>query len=288
MDEDLQQIRALPCWQGEEVTAQPLLGGITNINYLVESAAGKYVVRLGQDIPVHHVMRFNEYEASRAAARAGISPEVVHSQPGALVLRYIEAETLDAEQVAAKLPEVIALVRRCHREMPDHFRGPALAFWVFHVIRDYAAALKAAEYKTDVEALLDKAESLEAATGMIDMVFGHNDLLPANLLDDGERLWLIDWDYAGYNSPLFDLGGLASNNTFTEAQERQMLEFYFEQPVDGALFRKYRAMKAASLLRETMWSMVSEIHSSVDFDYESYTRLNLERFNQAWADFRQV
>lgn len=288
MEEDLEKIRALPCWQGEEVAAEPLLGGITNINYLVESTAGRYVVRLGDDIPVHHVMRFNEYEASRAAARAGISPEVVHSQPGAIVLRYIESETLGAAQVAAQLPAVIQLVRRCHREMPDHFRGPALAFWVFHVIRDYAAALRAADFKADIAELRARGEALEAATGAIDMVFGHNDLLPANLLDDGERLWLIDWDYAGYNSPLFDLGGLASNNEFSEAQERQMLELYFEQPADGELFRRYLAMKAASLLRETMWSMVSEIHSSVDFDYESYTRLNLERFNQAWADFKQV
>ena len=119
------------------------------------------------------------------------------------------------------------------------------------------------------------------------MVFGHNDLLPANFIDDGERLWLIDWDYAGFNSPLFDLGGLASNNGLSLAQEDWMLETYFERPVDDALRRRYQAMKCASLLRETMWSMVSEIHSDIDFDYAAYTAENLGAFQAAVKEFQQ-
>ena len=120
------------------------------------------------------------------------------------------------------------------------------------------------------------------------MVFGHNDLLAANFLDDGERLWLIDWDYAGFNSPLFDLGGLASNNGLSEAQERWLLETYFETALTDALWHSYRAMKCASLMRETMWSMVSEIHSALDFDYAAYTRENLTRFEAAYDSFRTM
>ena len=116
------------------------------------------------------------------------------------------------------------------------------------------------------------------------MVYGHNDLLPANFIDDGKRLWLIDWDYAGFNSPLFDLGNLCSNNEVAPEDEDWLLEAYFERPLDADLRRRYRAMKCASLLRETLWSMVSEIHSTLDFDYAAYTRDYLARFERAFAE----
>ena len=70
---------------------EPLGGGITNVNFVVEDNGRKYVARIGEDIPVHQVMRFNELAASRAAHAAGLSPPVVHAEPGALVLDHIEA-----------------------------------------------------------------------------------------------------------------------------------------------------------------------------------------------------
>ena len=133
--------------------------------------------------------------------------------------------------------------------------------------------------------LLDRAARLEAAVGPIDVVFGHNDLLAANFIDDGRRLWLVDWEYAGFNSPLFDLGGLASNSELSPVQGEQVLSLYFGKPVDDRLRRRASAMTAASLLRETMWSMVSEIHSTVDFDYTAYTAENLRRFESAYATY---
>ena len=129
------------------------------------------------------------------------------------------------------------------------------------------------------------ALKLELAVGPVSLVFGHNDLLAANFIDDGDRVWLIDWDYAGFNSPLFDLLNLASNNEFGADLEDRLLEAYFGAPPDAAVRRRYQAMGCASLLRETMWSMVSEIHSTLDFDYVAYTEENLARFERAYADF---
>jgi thiamine kinase-like enzyme len=117
-------------------------------------------------------------------------------------------------------------------------------------------------------------------------VFGHNDLLASNLIDYGTRLWLVECEYAGFNSPLFDLGGLASNNELAPGQEERLLELYFEAPIRDELRRRYAAMKCASLLREAMWSMVSEIHLSVDFDYQAYTAENLVRFERAMGNFQ--
>ena len=133
--------------------------------------------------------------------------------------------------------------------------------------------------------LWSEAVELEAAVGRIELVFGHNDLLPANFLHDGARLWLIDWDYAGFNSPLFDLGGLAANNGLTNEDEGWMLASYFGRAPDAALWRAYRAMKAGAALRETMWSMVSELHSTLDFDFAAYTAANLETYRAALAAF---
>ncbi|ENN87199.1 choline/ethanolamine kinase [Rhizobium freirei PRF 81] len=283
------RIHSLAIWHGP-IEIAPLVGGITNRNYLVDNAGRRFVVRLGSDIPVHHISRTNEVAASRAAHAAGLSPAVIHHEPGILVLDYIDAKPLSAEDIRRPtvMARVVSLVRSCHRDVARHFRGPAAIFWVFHVVRDYAALLEAggSRHKPLLSSFLEIAERLERAAGPFQIAFGHNDLLAANFLDDGKRLWLIDWDYAGFNTPLFDLGGLASNNEFSEAQEEAMLEAYFEAPVSDDLRRRYQAMKCASLLRETMWSMVSEIHSDIEFDYSSYTAENLRRFESAWQSFR--
>ena len=163
-------------------------------------------------------------------------------------------------------------------------------FWVFHVIRDYAATLRSGNspHCAQLSDLLDVNEKLETAAGPFDIVFGHNDLLAANFLDDGARLWLIDWDYAGFNTPLFDLGGLASNNGLDAAQETQLLELYFDAPVTSGLLHRYHAMKCASLLRETLWSMVSETNSTLDFDYAAYTSENLARYQCAYKNYTSL
>ena len=281
----------LACWSGP-VAPEPLTGGITNKNYLVRDRRERFVVRIGDDIPVHQVMRFNELAASRAAAAVGLSPPVIHSEPGALVFGFIEGKTLAAEDVRPRpmLARILPLIRRCHREMPQHLRGPALIFWVFHILRDYAASLREGKSRwiPELPRLLRAAAALEAAIGAIDIVYGHNDLLPANFIDDGTRLWLIDWDYAGFNSPLFDLGNLCSNNEVVPEDEAWLLEAYFERPLDDGLRRRYQTMKCASLLREAMWGMVSEIHSTLDFDYRAYASDYLARFERAFAALDQA
>ena len=277
----------LACWRGAVVPI-PLGGGISNHNFLVEDRGARFFVRIAEDCEVHNVLRRFELAASRAAHAAGISPEMVHAEPGAMVFRYVEGRTLVPEDVRdpAMLARIVPLVRVCHCELPRHFRGPAPIFWVFQVLRDYAARLVEDEHRLarELPRYVAVADRLMAAVGPVEIAFGHNDLLAANLIDDGERLWLVDWEYAGFNSPLFDLGGLASNNELVPELEGRLLELYFGAPASEDLRRRYQAMKCASLLREAMWSMVSEVHLTVDFDYEAYTAENLARFEKAYAE----
>lgn len=276
---------ALPCWSGP-VEIEPVSGGITNSNFLVQDHGERLFVRIGDDIPVHGVWRWNELAASRAAHAADVSPEVVYAEPGATVLRFIEGATLRPEDLrhTHTLALAISLIRRCHLQIPNHHRGPNVLFWVFQVLRSYLATLRTANspHVGKLGRLQKLAAQLEEDVGAVHITFGHNDLLAANFIDDGTRLWIVDWEYAGFNSPLFDLGGLASNNELPRDQEMWMLETYFQAPVTALVWRSYSAMKCASLLRETMWSMVSEIHSTLAFDYVAYTEENLRRFEAAY------
>lgn len=289
--DSLARAARLSFWSGP-VSPQPLAGGLTNTNYWVEDRGRKFVVRIGGDRVEHGIVRSNELAASHAAAEAGVSPIVVHAEPGAMVIDFIEGRSLTPEDISDEryLGRIVDLLRRAHHDIPRFFRGPAPLFWVFQVIRDYTHTLEAGEshYLPMLVRLLDAADRLEKAVGPIDLVFGHNDMLAANLIDDGNRLWLVDWDYAGFNSPLFDLGGLASNNSLSRRENEQVLEFYFDRPLTDELRRRAAAMTVASLLRETMWSMVSELHSHLVFDYPAYTAEFLGRFKRALASFDEM
>lgn len=278
----------LSCWDGP-VEAVPLAGGLTNTNFIVQSKGLEYVVRIGEDIPIHGVMRFNEQNASVAAYKAGISPEIFHCEEDALVMRFIKGRTLTQSDLQSQrmLERTLPLLKCCHNEVPNHLKAGSLSFWVFQVNRNYAGSLNetASTYKRQLAKLMEINIELERAVGRVTMAFCHNDMLAANFIDTPEKLWLIDWDYAGFNSPLFDLSNLATNNGLSYEQEVWLLENYFETPINNKLWRSYCAMKCASQLRESMWSMVSEEYSSLDFDYREYTEDNLERFYQAYREF---
>jgi thiamine kinase-like enzyme len=285
-------IAALPCWSGA-VQISPLIGGLTNRNFRVsDQSRQSFVVRIGRDLPEHGVMRFNELAAARAAHAAGIAPQVTYAANGFMVSRFVAGDALTALRVREPhmLERIAALLRRCHRDIPAHLEGPALLFWVFQIIRNYLRFLgtrDAAPEQEALSALAARAERLELAVGAVNLVFGHNDLLAANLIDDGQRLWLIDWDYAGFNSPLFDLANLATNNQLDAGLETALLENYFGAAVAPATRQAFAAMQCASLLRETLWATVSMLTSNIDFDYRSYRDDYQRRFEIRWQEFER-
>ena len=285
----IERAASLPCFS-DPADITPLGGGITNVNLRVTDGGADYVVRLGEDIPEHGVLRWNEVALSRAAEALGVAPKVVHHEPGVLVLEFLDARTYREEDVRdpANLPRIVDLVARTHRGLGKHLTTPVLAFWPFQVNQTYMTRLIAenSPHAAMLPGLMKDQEKLAIATGPVELVIGHNDLLAANILDDGKKLWLIDWEYGGYNTPLFDLAGLAGNNGLSEAQERAMLEQYFEENAE-IRWRPYQAMKCASLMRETLWSMTSELHSEIEFDYAAYTAENMDRLRAALADFYQ-
>ncbi len=286
MPESEARIAALPIWSGRPALA-PLAGGISNLSYTATDSTGKYVVRLTRDFPFHHVFRDREVMVSRAAHAAGFGPEIVHAEPGLMVSRFIDGRVLTAADVRGSIPRIAAFLARFHRDMPAAISGAGFIFWVFHVNRDYVRQLREIGSVPRAEHWLAVNAELEAAQLPLPIAFGHHDLLPANLIDDGTRLWLIDYEYAGFGTAMFDLANLSSNNGFSHQDSATLLERYFGAPPDEAALRSHAAMECASLLREALWSLVSVPHlDRPGVDYAAYADENFARLESTLAAYR--
>jgi Ser/Thr protein kinase RdoA (MazF antagonist) len=219
------------------------------------------------------VFRAREVAVARAAHRLGFAPEVVHAEPGLMVSRYLDAQALRPGEVGRNISRIVDLLHRFHREMAAPVGD--YGFDVFAVNRGYMTALGDAQWAT-------LNEHLAALQVPAPPVFAHHDLLAGNILDDGRRLWLIDFEYSGPGSALFDLANLSSNSGFGADERAELLAAY---PGVADAARAHRAMEAASLLREALWSLVSARHlHERDFDYRGYAELNFERMRAVVRD----
>jgi thiamine kinase-like enzyme len=286
-------VAALPCWRGR-VRAVPLPGGLSNRNFVVTDADGRrYVARVtGGDRPEHGIVRAREVEASLAAAAAGIGPPVIYAEPGVLVVARIPGRALTPRRLAgepALLVRVAHLLRRTHEEVGRHVRGSPGAFWPFQIVRDYLGRLdETGRLAPEEAAWTALADRLEDAAGPTAMVFAHNDLMPGNLIDDGPRLWLIDWEFAGYGAALFDLAGVAVNNGLAAPARRALLASYFGRRPGRALLRRAAAFRLAAGLREILWGRVQALAPPLPgFDPVRYADRHAAAFRRALADFEK-
>jgi thiamine kinase-like enzyme len=159
------------------------------------------------------------------------------------------------------------------------------------MVRDYARMLEASPnpLTARLPELLDIADELERAQAPLPIIFGHNDFLPGNIIDDGSRLWIIDYEYAGFSTGLFDLAGLASNAGFSAEDSERLLTAYFGRVPEAGLRRSHAAMMCASLLREAIWALVSEIHMrATGADYAAYAEKNFARLDAALVHYHAV
>jgi thiamine kinase-like enzyme len=272
------------------VDLEPLEGGISNTSFIVTDRTGKYVARCGGDIAVHHVFRDRERAASEAAFKAGLSPELIYAEPGIMVFRYLSGRTFTEADLRNNIDRIVPILHKCHQAVGRLITGPPAFFWVFHVIRDYASTLEKAKARSasDLPRHVALAGALEDRQVPLPIVFGHHDLLPGNFLDDGEQLWLIDWEYGGFGTPLFDLANIAANGSLADIQEQELLEAYFEAAPSQDLQQAFDAMKIASALRETLWAQVSEIYlSAPGADYFAHADEYLRRTNEAVKRFNE-
>jgi thiamine kinase-like enzyme len=257
-------------WPGRAVELEPLGGGITNHNFRVVVDGEAFVLRIvGRDTEQLGIDRGVELEASRTAAALGIGPEVAAFIEGCLVTRFLEGET-----GRPGTAEAGALLRRLHD-------GPPIPgqFDSFRVVEAYAATAGEAppEYGR-AKAVADRIETRRA--GVVPRPC-HNDLLPANFVHDGERLRLVDWEYAGMGDPYFDLANFAVNNELDPDGESELLAAYGGGDADALVL-----MRFMSDLREAMWGVVQRAISQLDFDFAGYAAQHFERLERTAAEPR--
>jgi len=247
------------------------LGGMTNLVF----QAGEHCIRVPGKGTEEYINRANEAVAAREAAKAGVSPEVLHfDQQGVMVTRFIDgAQTMSP--AAFKLNEgAPARAGEAFRKL--HMSGAVFPFrfYLFTMIDDYLKVLS----KKDVELpdgyhdVLREAEDIRTALSRhpASLVACHCDPLCENFLDTGERMWIVDWEYSGMNDPMWDLGDLAVEGKFGERQEEEMIRAYFggePRPAERGRIVIYKAM--CDLLW-TLWGLIQLANNNPAEDFRAY------------------
>ncbi len=264
-------------WPGRDCRVERLGGGLTNHNFKVTVGGEAFVVRVGgQDTHLLGIDRADEHGAALVAAAIGVGPEVVGYVDGSLVTRFVDGEPIPADEIAGHgtIGRVAGLLRAIHD-------GPAVPgrFDSFRVVEAYLETVLARggaqpEQYGEAKAVADE---IERALGPRTARPCHNDLLNANFIADGDRLWIVDWEYAGMGDPFFDLANFAVNNGLEEDGDRTLLEAYGRADKDA--LAHLTLMRFMSDFREAMWGSVQEAVSALDEDFAAYAREHFERLD---------
>ena len=285
-EELVRAMQRVPELAGTELTLTALSGGITNRNFLVSIASrpDRYVIRLaGNDTHLLGISREVEHAATVAAAGVGVGPEVTAfiRPEGYLVTRFIEGSPVPDEAIhqPATIERVAGSLRRIHD-------GPAIPglFVPLRIVEAYRGLALARgvaippEY--ELAAAIGRRIELAFLASPVQLRPCHNDLLNANFIDDGQRIRIVDWEYAGMGDPFFDLGNFSINHELTPDEDAQLLASYDGPDHAGeraARLARLTLMRTVSDFREAMWGVLQQGISSLDVDFVAYAGEHFER-----------
>ena len=294
--EDLvRAMQRVPEIAGRRLTLTALTGGITNRNFRVDADGTDeaWVIRLaGNDTHLLGISREVEHAATVAAAGVGVGPEVTAfiRPEGYLVTRFIVGSPVSDE--AVHRPETLRRVGDSLRRIHD---GPAIPglFVPLRIVEAYRALASARgvpippEY--ELASAIGRRIELALLSSPIELRPCHNDLLNANFIDDGTRIRIIDWEYAGMGDPSFDLGNFSINHELREDEDEILLGAH-----DGEVRRDQLArltlMRVVSDFREAMWGVLQQGISTLDMDFVEYAGSKFDRLlaNAATARFERA
>ena len=280
-----QVVAAVPAWRGRPVRIEEITGGLTNRNFRVEVDGEPYFVRVpGDDTEVLAVDRGNELVNSRAAAEAGVGPRVLDHLPAwdVMVLEWLPGRTLDNDAaMAPDMPERIAAsLRRLHAG--PRFRDD---FDMFRLSEHYLGVVDARDLPipSGYREHLPVVARIEAALAArpLPSVPCHNDLLAANYLDDGQRIWMVDYEYSGNDDPTFELANTCQELGWDDARIESLCAAYFGRAADELLARM-RLQMIMSDVGWTLWAAIQAAVSTIDYDFWGWAE---ERWARAAAAF---
>ena len=281
-DELVAALQRVPELAGRELTLAALSGGITNRNFLITIAGGKdrYVIRLaGNDTHLLGISREVEHAATVAAACVGVGPEVVAfvRPEGYRVTRFIEGHPIP--EIEMRTPDRLRAVGDTLRRIHD---GPAIPglFVPFRIVEAYRALALSRDVtippEYDLAQAIARRIELACLTAPVELRPCHNDLLNANFIDDGARIRIVDWEYAGMGDPFFDLGNFSLNHELEPEADVLLLEAYAGDVRPAALAR-ITLMRVLSDFREAMWGVLQQGISTLDVDFVTYASEHFDR-----------
>jgi thiamine kinase-like enzyme len=295
-DQLVAAMRHVPELAAGELTLTSLSGGITNRNFLVEvdGRADRYVIRLaGNDTHLLGISREVEHAATVAAAGVGVGPEVVAfiRPEGYLLTRFIEGRPMPEAQ--AHEPATLARVADSLRRFHGNPAIPGL-FIPLRIVEAYRALAVARSVRIppeyDLAQAIGRRIELALLASPIELTPCHNDLLNANFIDDGQRIRIVDWEYAGMGDPFFDLANFSVNHELTADESAVLLEAYDGGSATRERLARLTVMRVVSDFREAMWGVLQQGISTLDVDFVAYASEHFDRLlaNAATPDFERA
>ena len=282
-DDLVRAMQKVPELAGRQLTLTALSGGITNRNFLVALVGerDRYVIRLaGNDTHLLGISREVEHAATVAAAGVGVGPEVTAfiRPEGYLVTRFIEGSPIGEE--AMREPETLDRVAASLRRIHDGPPIPGL-FVPLRIVEAYRALAAARGVRIPPEyelaAAIGRRIELACLANPMEPRPCHNDLLNANFIDDGVRIRIVDWEYAGMGDRFFDLGNFSINHELTPDADALLLGAYDGGGVRIDRLARLTLMRIVSDFREAMWGVLQQGISTLDVDFVAYAAEHFDR-----------
>jgi thiamine kinase-like enzyme len=274
-------VQRVPGWAGREIHIEPIAAGLTNANFRVDVDGVPHFLRLpGSSTDMLAIDRENELFNTRAAAEAGVGARVLHhdSRSGALVLEWIDGRTMSNTAFAgAGMPaRIAAALRQLHAgpRFRDDFDMFRLTEYYLRVASE--RQMRIPQGYRERGAQVPRIEAALAAHPL-PTVPCHNDLLAENYLDDGTKLWIVDYEYSGNNDPTFELGNTAQELGFDPARQEELCAAYFGDATP-ALLDRMRLQMIMSDMGWTLWAAIQARISTIDYDFWGWA---VERWERA-------
>jgi thiamine kinase-like enzyme len=253
------------------------LGGLTNLVYRVGIGGQKLIVRLPGAGTEAYINREIELHNARAAANAGVSPEVLWGDgaSGVMISRCLDPITTMTPDLFASRPGSAARAGKALAGLHNSGQAFQFRFELFAMIDDYLGILATREsdlpdgYHDIVRAAQPVKQAL--ARNPTPLAPCHCDPLCENFLDDGQNMWIVDWEYSGMNDPAWDLGDLSVEAGFDAAQDMEMLRAYYGRDPDRSEIGRMVIYKAMCDLLWTLWGLIQHSDGNEAEDFWAYS-----------------
>ncbi len=258
-------------------------GGLTNLVYKLDFGEEQVVLRIPGKGTEDYIDRAVELHNARVAAEAGVSAEVIYGDAasGVMMTRFIPGIVTMSPALFRQRAGSPARAARALKQLHDSGREFRFRFELFAMIDDYLGVLdkKQAELPEGYHAVVEAAQPVRAALDAKPLPLApcHCDPLCENFLDDGEKMWVVDWEYSGMNDPIWDLGDVSVEAEFDAEQDAEMMEAYCGGEPSAALIGRMVIYKAMCDLLWTLWGLIQHANDNPADDFWAYSVGRFER-----------